>query len=374
MPTQLPERSRRTWSYRIAATLIGLTLSLLCAEVTLRVFELAPVGGLSTVNQHDFDHIPGLFMPSQRLIDRGVRELPYRVSIDSLGYRGSAELSRNKPAEETRIILLGDSFTFGYLVDDPETLPAQLEFRLQSRCATSVRVINAGVGGTSIETAAAMAERALPLGPDIAVLTFTENDVTDLAAPMWDQLTDNRVAKSRFPMSLLYPVARELAVWNLLLKAKDVWRSRRNPALAPSRPSQGTSASDSALLSLRSEYRTRLLDLRDQLAQAKVPLVFAIFPSHLSVYGINSGEQVQWVERVAREAGIRTVNLLEALQGDGRPVEQLYMLPIDGHPSASGYGVVAPVLADTLLTFPSLAQICTPAGRTNSPLDPAPRP
>ena len=352
-----PHRTR-TWVYRITATLIGIVLALVLVELTLRLFDLAPVGGVATVNQRDFERLPGLFTPGQRLIDRVVPALPHQVTIDSLGYRGVEELPRAKPPGEIRIVLLGDSFTFGYLVDDDNTLPAQLERLLRARCSGPITVINAGVGGSSIETAAAMAERALPLGVDLAVLSFTENDVTDLVMPMWNQLTANRTAKSRFPMSIVYPVARKLALWNLLLKAQATWTVRRSATAGRARPASGTVASDTMLLALRAEYADRLVELRDRLAGAGVPLVFAIFPSHLLVYGENSGEQVQWVERTAREAGLPTVNYTSALQRDRRPREQLYLFPYDAHPSAAGYAVAAPLLEAALIALPPLSRRC----------------
>lgn len=353
-----PSPRLRIWAFRIAAVAIGLALSLLLVEMALRLFGLAPVGGIATVNQRDFDRLPGIYVPGQQMVDRRRPQLPHTITIDSLGYRGTEEFPRSKPVNEIRIVMLGDSFTYGDFVDDDKTLPAQLERIVKGRCGEGVRVINTGVGGTSIETASAMAERSLPLGVDIAVLTFTENDVTDLAVPMWNQMTANRAAKSRFPMSVVYPVMRRLAIWNVVLAAQGKWRNRRAGAVLARKPAPGPTEPSDALLALREEYRLRLDALRDRLSAEHVPLIFAIYPSHLSVYGINSGEQVSWVERTAREAGLPTVNLTEALRRDGRPMEALYLLPWDGHPSAVGYEVVAPVFADELLGVPPLAARC----------------
>lgn len=357
-----------TWRSRLlalAAILIGLLLATLLAELTLRIFHLASTEGLATVGQRDFDRLPGLFAPEQRVVDRDVPQIPYRISIDSLGYRGTTEPPRIKPAGEVRIVMLGDSFTFGYLVDDDGTLPAQVERGLQSRCGPSVRVINAGVGGTSIETAAPMMARAEVLKPDAAVLTFTENDVTDLAQPMWDQLAANRLAKSRFPMSVVYPLVREMALWNLMLKVRARWKSGPlvgMPAARPAQPpAEGESAAqrrDSLLLALRTQYRERLGQLKERLDSAGIPLILAIYPSHLAVYQ-GRDEQVRWVEMLATELGIRTVNLLAPLRDDGRTQEQLYLLPVDGHPSVAGYTVVAPAIAASLRALPVFAGRCT---------------
>ena len=126
----------------------SVAVALVLAELLLRAFGLAPTDGLATVNTSDFERIPGIFAPHQHLIVRQIRALPYRVSIDSLGYRGT-DFPRVKPQGETRIVFIGDSFVHGDFVHNEETLPAQLERVLGERCH-NVRVINAGLGGSTI--------------------------------------------------------------------------------------------------------------------------------------------------------------------------------------------------------------------------------
>src|SRR5439155_175083 len=79
--------------------------------------------------------------------------------------------------------------------------------------------VNAGLGGATITDEVELVQRALPLTPDLVVVVFSENDVTDLGqTPMWTLLAANRRAKSRFPLSLVYPVLRHTALWNLGLE------------------------------------------------------------------------------------------------------------------------------------------------------------
>ncbi|MBK7905607.1 MAG: hypothetical protein IPJ78_03495 [Gemmatimonadetes bacterium] len=119
----------------------------------------------------------------------------FHVRINSLGYRGP-EIPREKPPGEYRVVMIGDSFTFGDYVDDHETLPAKLEEALRADCA-AVRAINAGVMNTTIDSHAQMAERALALEPDLVVLTFYENDVDDLRNPMWRRSSRAIARRSR---------------------------------------------------------------------------------------------------------------------------------------------------------------------------------
>src|SRR5688500_20245388 len=72
--------------------IVGLSflVALLVAELLLRLFGLAPTERHATVNEPDFERIPGIFAPDQELAVRQIKALPYRVSIDSLAQRRPA--------------------------------------------------------------------------------------------------------------------------------------------------------------------------------------------------------------------------------------------------------------------------------------------
>jgi hypothetical protein len=68
------------------------------------------------------------------------------VHTNSAGFRGVREYVKKKPAGVYRIIVLGDSFPFGFGVRDEEALPAVLESRYQK-----LEVINLCVPGYGID-------------------------------------------------------------------------------------------------------------------------------------------------------------------------------------------------------------------------------
>jgi len=73
------------------------------------------------------------------------QEFPGRLvktTTNSLGLRGK-EITLEKPSGYKRILVLGDSFTFGLYVSDEETYPAVLE-KLLTGQGHKVEVINAG--------------------------------------------------------------------------------------------------------------------------------------------------------------------------------------------------------------------------------------
>ena len=67
------------------------------------------------------------------------------ISTNALGFR-DRELERKQDGE-LRILLLGDSITFGYGVSAEETYGRKLEAILASRLGRRVRTVNAGIGG-----------------------------------------------------------------------------------------------------------------------------------------------------------------------------------------------------------------------------------
>src|SRR5262249_35054966 len=191
-------RRWRALSLATVSVALGLVSAAALAEGGLRLFQLAPSDRVFTVTDAELHTVPGLLAPNQAVVDRRLRQLPHHVRINNFGYRGP-DFPRDKHAGEFRFFMVGDSFTYGDFVDDRDTLPAQLEDRLRERCV-GVRVINAGLGGTTIDTQMKLIERALSLQPDMFALVFSENDVSDLAnVSMWDQLASNRRLKSSMP-------------------------------------------------------------------------------------------------------------------------------------------------------------------------------
>ncbi len=112
------------------------------AEWLARHLDKPPYRGhRSSVRSEDRPDLLGDLPPGTRRVWTD-RRRPYRVTTNAQGLRMDRELTF--PKQKQRILLLGDSFTFGK-VDDVDTYPAFLQARLPGR-----EVINAGVSGYSI--------------------------------------------------------------------------------------------------------------------------------------------------------------------------------------------------------------------------------
>lgn len=95
--------------------------------------------------------------------------------INSHGMRGE-EVSVTKPAKTKRILVLGDSYAFGFGVDEDDTISTQLQRRLKP-AAPNVQVLNMGVPGYQTgQEYQRLTRDGLRFSPDIVVLVYYAND------------------------------------------------------------------------------------------------------------------------------------------------------------------------------------------------------
>ncbi len=103
-----------------------------------------------------------------------------KVKINGKGLRGP-ELDYEKPSNIVRILYLGDSVTFGYLLDSHEqTFPYLTETILETRTGKEIETINAGVGGYSPwQEYIYLSKEGIKYKPDLVIVSFVLNDVTE---------------------------------------------------------------------------------------------------------------------------------------------------------------------------------------------------
>jgi hypothetical protein len=175
---------------KIGLLLGSLVLTLLILEIALRLFPM-PLSDRFFQPYPNFGwfHIPGR---------QGWQATPeYRVwiTINQQGLRDS-EHSYEKPTGSYRILLLGDSFVEGLQVPLEDTFGKQLEAALNasSRDGTRYEVINGGVSrfGTDNELLFYQFE-GRRYQPDLVLLLFYHNDVTDNTAVAYFELDNGAV-------------------------------------------------------------------------------------------------------------------------------------------------------------------------------------
>jgi hypothetical protein len=95
------------------------------------------------------------------------------LNSNSRGLRGVREYALDKPGGVTRIVVLGDSFTFGEDVGDDETWPSRLQAAMPG-----TEVLNLGVHGYGHDQMLLyLQEEGLRYHPDVVVVGFLPDDM-----------------------------------------------------------------------------------------------------------------------------------------------------------------------------------------------------
>lgn len=108
---------------------------------------------------------------------RDLSWLEKHVVINSMGYR-DGEFSQDRKVDTFRIYAVGDSYTFGWLIDNPKnSYPKLLETELEKKLGKKVEVINAGTPGFSIyEDAQRFLSQGVQFHPDLVSLEVNDDE------------------------------------------------------------------------------------------------------------------------------------------------------------------------------------------------------
>jgi len=107
-----------------------------------------------------------------------LRRPPVRHDVNAMGYRGQ-ERPLVKPVTHIRILMIGDSFTYGQGVNEDKTIPHWLECFLQEKVKASrtVEVLNIGLPGLNLEDSLMVYRKfASKFKHDLVIYNFFSND------------------------------------------------------------------------------------------------------------------------------------------------------------------------------------------------------
>lgn len=182
---------------------ISIVIALVIAEKMVQyanpqlTYKVARLESLRVYKKSDF--LPFELLPNVNRVHIGnTHEFSYTVRTNSLGYRMN-EFSQVKADDEFRILMLGDSMTFGYGVEVEDNFPSKLETKLNKYLklngveSKKVKIINAGFAdGKSPDTYYLYLKKVgLDLNPDLIIVNyFINNDVADLDDTVWEKVDE----------------------------------------------------------------------------------------------------------------------------------------------------------------------------------------
>lgn len=182
-PTMLKSASTKSGVlHRILLAFLGLTSGALLVEIGAHIALGSPQAGINSRDSFAFyiyDHTLGWRgNPQVEGLHTGPGfQVPVR--LNSRGFRDT-EIPYDKSPGVYRILVLGDSFVWGWGVRDSQRLTAVLAERLVDR-RRRVEVINLGMAGYGTDQEYLLLQQeGLKYHPDLVVLAYTtDNDVYD---------------------------------------------------------------------------------------------------------------------------------------------------------------------------------------------------
>jgi hypothetical protein len=280
--------------------------------------------------------------------------LRFSVSQNTRGFR-DPERSLEKPEDVVRILCVGDSFTWGWGVEQDSIYTHILEDRLLGE-GRRAEVINTGVCGYSTDQTLLFLEKeGFGYSPDLVVCQATSNDVLgntrglsegkyrkpffELAGAGALSLCGHPVPRPGFARRLESSICRHSRLGHLLKRRMGMLRLRLGPRTAQSRTWGLATDEDGA------DYPLRLFcalvcrmnrECRERGVRLAVLLDFPLRPDQLEYWRRNCGS-------------VETHFLAPHL----RRLEERYntpaAIPGDGHWTAEGHEWVADFLHDHVL-------------------------
>ena len=394
MSDQIPERKLSRSRRVVLATtvvLISLVGSFLIVEVSLGRFYYS---NIEELRQDEFDEELGWRLkPGEYTVKAPQAFFTHNVVINKFGIRGS-EITPSIPGVR-RVIVLGDSFTFGQAVDDSALFSTRLEDRLKTASGLRYEVINAGVPGYGTAQELLMLRRlaAARIVGDVYVLNVFTNDILDNLRldyashslnpiqPGFELDASGELRFAHRPQRILREGSNLVAVQQpprsmlfALAKTRMQTFAQTQPALVRLARNVGFDIRVGRVPGIISAwYDTQVLEqgvplmkaliaaINDAVKSHRATLLVAMIPSPMQVYTETYAEILrssfpddpiverflldptraqQIVRAMCEELGLPLLDMREPLVAGGRA----YYFPTDGHFNEAGHAVFANAL------------------------------
>ncbi len=308
----------------------------------IQLYQKSPVLG--------WDLIPG---------SSGIGVLDESYEINAAGFR-DFEYALRKREGMYRIMVIGDSFTFGRGVDLKDTYPKQLE-RILNAKNLSYEVINCGIIGHDMwQHYAMLKHKVLPYRPDLVVLGLHLNDFTQSYPPNDPQYQGSN------PIAEIYEseVLRWSYFWNTVrhINSRFEYKYRyrrgytylksiekRKERLGPARSTDVSYRIMSGKMEKRKylEFSKTLKEFvrAANLGGSKVLVV--MIPDSVQLNDPELQFVNDFVSQMTGKLGVPFVDTTRSLEAE-EDHTSLYLFPFDAHNSPKGLKIIAEAIADKI--------------------------
>lgn len=327
-------KSTRTVGWKeLSVAVLSVVLTLCALEIALRVLEPPTTARYQSKEILDTGEVVPTTIPGTEGILLG-----RKATINREGYRGPVR-TRQKPAGIIRILVFGDSHTFGTGAGDGATYPDQLESLLNRDGSGRFEVINFGVGGYDLRQSIRLARAKAPVyRPDLVLITYHAGDISSS-----DIFVDGR-GKSAIQafgsplMKLNHYLRSHFAVYQFISPYLNAFMIRIGVTTA-----KGIHLKEYEEIAsngpLWSSLTADLLELRGQMAVQSTKLGVVLFPHMLNFNRHPAIDVHAAIGNWCARNGILYVDLLPYYKGH-RP-SALHASLLDNHANEKGYEIAA---------------------------------
>lgn len=331
---------RRTLSFRLLAASLATVVALAAAEVAFRWHKRRTFDDKFPKWTENLVVVPGpqvfAFKPHATGVFPGSvdtkRTFPYRTNAHGLRDRDRPP----KASGSQRVLVIGDSYTWGYAVAEEEAYPQVAEHLLKARGRADIEVINGGIPDYNSRQERQLLEQLMPIyTPDQVFLAYVVNDAEPSTAMPNNPEETYRHSRSWF----LTEAAERLN--------RKVFRRRLLPSAKDNVGSSYLDGFEEGSVKWR-DSREAIRQMRDLCAAAGIQFTVFILPDvtqHLD-------DRYAWktihdaVARWGAELNIPVFDLLTLFRGEN---QQTLQVPWDGHPNAEAHRRMAEFLVARIL-------------------------
>jgi lysophospholipase L1-like esterase len=295
----------------------------------------------------------------------------YEVKTNEFGFR-SHEVQLPKPNDLIRIVTIGDSITDGYFVDNNSTFPYILEEILQDDTGRNIEVLNASIGGGSIDKEyTILHDVVVPLQPDIVILTFVANDISDIWSKDREDLLsfelDTLNLRTQLTEWVFTKTAIGEALMDVAMRAKSTtyeldYETTRNGDKRYDIPGGIDFQENVKIYNQRfhephrnilvenfspeverkiENYIYVLKEFVELTKDKEIKLLFVYFPPYPQIYDLNTPLQInQRLNRTCDDLSIMFLDLTPPFRKHGQD-NVLHLAPIDFHLNPLGNRIIA---------------------------------
>ncbi|MEG3592526.1 MAG: SGNH/GDSL hydrolase family protein [Pseudomonadota bacterium] len=248
------------------------------------------------------------------------------VNINSMGHRDH-ELSNPKKRNELRLIMVGDSITFGWGVPQDQTVSARMEKILNTGNKKFINVVNTGIGNTNTSMQVEFfIEHAEQLEPDYVVLNYFINDAEK--TPAYKPLN----FLSRYSYGYIYMNGRWDTFKRMLQQKKD-WKQYYLDLY--------NSEAEGWL-----ETQKAIIKLKSYCAELDIPLLIVNYPEMREFEPYPFKLITTKIGKIAQTLDISFLDLLPSVSHIDP--EELWVTEPDPHPNAKADDYFAKAITEHL--------------------------